>query len=153
MKQRMITVPRSVLLALVGVMLGSLIGAVALAVHAAESGSDRADKPTEAPASPDTTPSYQSNPRGQTVGEQQLGAVPPDLVEATTDDGIPTYVYYSDLYPSQPADPAEAVRQTRQLVRADGTIVVPAYAFDGVTRLGEVTVGDVVDDSPSGAAP
>lgn len=91
------------------------------------------------------SPTYSVNANGKTIGPWIGGknAFQPDLVEIIADSGERGFAKTSDLMGEVAKSPDDAVRITKERVNASGDIVIPVYSEDGVTRIGQVTIGHV----------
>lgn len=84
---------------------------------------------------------YATNLSGETYGsiaDELAVGTPPDLVLVEADGGLTGYVRYEDLAALDgpaPASPAEAAQQGDEQVDF-GSIGLPMYEADGVTRIG-----------------
>jgi len=66
---------------------------------------------------------------------------------AETDGGKEGYIYTDDLDPAVASAPEEAVAQTKSRMNSSGDIIVPVYAEDGTTKIGDFTAGHVTIES------
>jgi hypothetical protein len=110
------------------------LGGAALAENGGSGGSDR--------------PVYPVNERGQTYGSEYSAATPdeaPDLIDAIGKDGTPGYVLATDLEAPPARTPEERMAQDDQSVK-----VIPLYARDGVTVIGEFTLSPPTPEPVSG---
>lgn len=99
-------------------------------------------------------PAYLVNENGQTFGTMAFvgpnNPFPPDLIAAVGIDGTEGYVYQRDLDAEKPNNPDEAVEYMKRYeermeeMRRTGEMffrIIPLYAADGVTVIGEFGVG------------
>jgi hypothetical protein len=91
------------------------------------------------------TPTYSVNQNGQTIGPWVGGkdGFKPDLVEIVSDNGIHGFARTQDMTWAPATSLEEAARITKSRVNQNGDIVIAVYAADGVTRVGNVTIGHV----------
>lgn len=106
-------------------------------------------------------PKFEQNSNGQTIGQIQVGAEAPDLVEIDVDqeavhliqgvrvDGLSVYMYASDFEGPVAKSPEEAAKIVSGRVDAQGDIWIPLYLIDGKTVIGKLKVGHVTPTDKS----
>lgn len=87
-------------------------------------------------------PEYKVNEYGQTYGSDQYAdsiEEEPDLIAATGENNIDGYLRKEDVFRPMPKSPEEAVARNEFLKY---TTIIPLYASDGRTVVGEFKEGD-----------
>ena len=96
---------------------------------------------------------WATNAHGQTYGVPNDQGEP-DLMAATATNGKEGYVYRTELEGPMPTSPAQAVQWTRE--DAGQTHTIPVYESDGITQIGEFSVGGLArtgEPAPQPQAP
>lgn len=75
------------------------------------------------------------------IGPWQPNKPAPDLVPGQTDDGKPGFLLTYDLANANPDE-----QETRRVDDKTIEIVLPVYAEDGVTKIGDFTAGTITEE-------